>query len=326
MASEYKKIDNEYLENNSRRDFGLTSWTHTDELFPWTSDETPMKEINKGLSIIDWGKLGWDYEHEMSAHNLRDDPSTPSVKLWPRPSKFVLDGTECAVYMNGFGPEGGFHLGSCEHIYHPMCLISFMVVRRRCALCKAPFHERLYELFGLVPYMPSSWKCNPDNIPGLRHLWGDDLVWSWRLHDHSHNKSNIRSQFGWENDHEEVVRVCQRVVGLGNHNEGKRNFFYQCFGGYWDERNKRFQLGQHPDGFLWNEIGERIHHGVGIMADDIRHNLTLSTSEWLERFKGKAVDYLLERHSPETLRTLERLKDSEFLKTILEVDGPARRT
>jgi hypothetical protein len=43
MASEYKKIDNEYLENNSRRDFGLTSWAHTDELFPWTPDETPMK-------------------------------------------------------------------------------------------------------------------------------------------------------------------------------------------------------------------------------------------------------------------------------------------
>jgi hypothetical protein len=52
--------------------------------------------------------------------------------------------------------------------------------------------------------------------------------------------------------------------------------------------------------------------------------LTLSTSEWLERFKGEAMDYLLDRHSLETLRSLERLKDSEFLKTILEVDGPAR--
>jgi hypothetical protein len=38
------------------------------------------------------------------------------------------------------------------------------------------------------------------------------------------------------------------------------------------------------------------------------------------------VDYLLERHSLETLRTLEWLKDSEFLKTILEVDGLARQT
>jgi hypothetical protein len=38
------------------------------------------------------------------------------------------------------------------------------------------------------------------------------------------------------------------------------------------------------------------------------------------------VDYVLEKHSPETLRTLERLKNSEFLQAILEVDGPARRT
>jgi hypothetical protein len=62
------------------------------------------------------------------------------------------------------------------------------------------------------------------------------------------------------------------------------------------------------------------------MADNIRHNLMLSTSEWLERFKGEAMDYLLERHSSETLRTLKWLKDSKFLKTILEIDGPARRT
>jgi hypothetical protein len=243
MASEYKKIDNEYLENNSRRDFGLTSWVHTDELFPWNPDETSMKEINNELNIIDWKKLGWDYEHSMSAHNLTGDPSIQSMKLWPHPSKFVLEGMECAVCMNGFGPEGGFYLGSYEHIYHPMYLISFMVVRICCALCKAPFHKRLYELFGLVPYMPSSWECNLENTPGLCYLWGDDLVWSWRLHDHSHNKSNISSQFRWENDHEEVIKVCQRLVGVGNQNEGKRNFFYQCFRGYWNERNKRFQLG-----------------------------------------------------------------------------------
>ena len=262
----------------------------------------------------------------MSAHNLTDDPSTPFVKLWPRPSKFVTNGTECAVYMNGFGPEGGFHLGSYEDIYHPMCLISFMVVRRCCALYKAPFHKHLNELFGLVPYMPSNWECNPDNIPGLRHLWDDDLVWSWQLHDHSHNKSNISSQFRWENDPTKVVTVCQRLVGFGNHNKGKRNFFYQCFGGYWNERNKIFQFEQHPDGFIWNEIEERIHHGVGIMVDYICTNLSLSTSEWIEHFREEAVDSLLERHSPETLRTFQWLKDSEFLKTILEVDRPTRWT
>ena len=145
--------------------------------------------------------------------------------------------------MNGFGLERRFHLGLCEHIYHPMCLISFMVVHRCCALYKAPFYERLYKLFGLVPYIPVSWECNPDNILGLRDRWSDDLVWSWRLHDHSHNKSNINSQFRWENDPAEVVMVCQRLVGFGYYNKEKRNFFYQCFGSYWNERNKKFQFG-----------------------------------------------------------------------------------
>jgi hypothetical protein len=102
------------------------------------------------------------------------------------------------------------------------------------------------------------------------------------------------------------------VVDVGIQKEGKRNFFYQYFGGYWDERNKKFQLGQHPDGFLWNEIGERIHHGVGIMADDICHNLTLSTSEWLERFKGEAMDYLLERdfEDPQMVKGLRVPQDN----------------
>jgi hypothetical protein len=236
IPSEYRKFDNKYLKNNARRDFGLFSWAHTDELFPWIN--TPTKKINNELTIIDWEKLGWNYENSMSSHNLRGDPSVPSVKL-PNPSKFVLDGTECAVCMNGFGPKRGFHLGSCEHIYHPMCLISLMVACRRYALYKAPFHQCLYELFGLEPYMPTSWECNPKNTPGLHHLWCDDLVLGWLLHDHSHNKSDISSQFGWKNDHKEIVKVCQKLVGVVFQNQRKRNFFYQCFNGYWDEKNMR---------------------------------------------------------------------------------------
>jgi hypothetical protein len=77
-----------------------------DELIPW--DNTPMKKINNELSIIDWRKLGWDYKNSMPCHNLRKDPSVSSVKLWPNPSKFVLDGMECAMCINGFGLEGKF--------------------------------------------------------------------------------------------------------------------------------------------------------------------------------------------------------------------------
>jgi hypothetical protein len=92
-----------------------------------------------------------------------------------------------------------------------MCLLSLMVPRRRCTLNKVPFHECLYELFGL--YMPISWECNPKNLLKLHHTWGEDLVWSWQLHDYFHNKNNVSSQFGWENDYEEIVKVCQKLVG-----------------------------------------------------------------------------------------------------------------
>jgi hypothetical protein len=193
-----------------------------------------------------------------------------------------------------------------------MCLISLMVTRTCYGVYKVLFHERLYEHFGLHPYMPISWELNPANVSTLCHLWDDDLMWSWRLYDHSHNKSNLNFQFLWEDDHEEIVRVCQKLVSFGAHNEGKRNFFYQCFNGYWDERNWRFQFGPHPDGWMWNGKGERIIDGLGNIPKDIRLNLTLSTSEWLQRFKGDAMDYLLEKHSPETLQILERLKNSEF--------------
>jgi hypothetical protein len=58
---------------------------------------------------------------------------------------------------------------------------------------------------------------------------------------------------------------------------------------------------------MCNEKGKCIIDGVRNIPEDIRLNLTLSTSKWLQRFKGEAVDYLLEKHYPETLRTLERL-------------------
>jgi hypothetical protein len=44
------KINKEYREHNMIRDFGLTSWAHTDELFPWT--DIPTKKVGN-LYIID---------------------------------------------------------------------------------------------------------------------------------------------------------------------------------------------------------------------------------------------------------------------------------
>jgi hypothetical protein len=46
MATEFKKIDNEYLQHNMRRDFGLTSWANPDDLFP---SDMPMQSGNSSL-------------------------------------------------------------------------------------------------------------------------------------------------------------------------------------------------------------------------------------------------------------------------------------
>ena len=54
------KINQEHREHSMIRDFGLTSWAHTDELFSWTDIFTKKVE---NLEIIDWIEYGWDYKN-----------------------------------------------------------------------------------------------------------------------------------------------------------------------------------------------------------------------------------------------------------------------
>jgi hypothetical protein len=102
MAIEMDKINKEYKQHNMMRDFGLTSWAHTDDMFPW--NEVPTMKVNN-LDIIDWAKCGWNYENATSSHHLQRKPSR---KLWPNLARFVFDGTVCPICHNGFGPEGGW--------------------------------------------------------------------------------------------------------------------------------------------------------------------------------------------------------------------------
>ena len=324
MAMEFKKIDNEYLQHNMRRDFGLTSWANPDDLFP---SDMPMQSGNS--SLIDWAKLGFDHANATSCHDLQMKPGVGSRKLWPNPAPWVLDGSEkCVVCINPFGPEGGWALGSCPHMFHPMCLISIFLVRRFCPVCKSPFHERLYEVFGLTPYMPPSHERNPENTPGegYRNQWGEDLIWSWRANTHSVFKNDISAMFGWEHNHEEIVRVCKKIIGSAPADQGKRNFFYQTLDGYWDSCNNRFQFGQHPQGLIWNKEGRLITDDRGRADMDSRSAVQMDLSEWKEQWKIEAVDYLLDEHSPMTLRTLEELRNSQILRNLAEADGPYRRT
>ena len=189
LALEFDRIDQQYKKKNTQRDWRLTSWISPDDMFPW--DDPPTTRITSGITILDWKELGWDFENATSCHHLANPPQTPQ-KLWAAPTKFVFDGTTCCICFNAFGPEGGFILETCEHMYHPICLIAHMVIRRCCCACKAPFYERLYELFGLCPYMPPSW----ENTSGMPSRWDQDLVWNWKMSTHTLNKSAFSFAIG----------------------------------------------------------------------------------------------------------------------------------
>ena len=324
MAIEFKKIDEDYLTHNKRRNFGLTSWANAEDMFP---SNMPMQETNS--SLIDWAKLDFDHENATSCHDLQMKPQVKSRKLWPNPQPWVLDGSvTCMVCLNPFGPEGGWALGSCTHMFHPMCLINIFLVRRFCPVCKSPFHERLYEVFGLTPYMPPSHERNPLNTEGecYRNQWGEDLLWSWRANTHSTFKNDISASLGWENDHKEIVRVCKKLIGSAPSDQGKRNFFYQTLDGYWDANNNRFQFGTHPQGLIWDKDGKLITNNEGHATMSAREAVQMDLSEWKELWKNEAVDFLLEEHSPQTLRTLAALRSSQILRSLSETDGPFKRT
>ena len=109
LALEFDKIDEQYKKKNTQRDWGLTSWSSPDDMFPW--DDPSTTTTTTGHTILDWAQLEWDYEYATSSHSLANPPQ-PVQKLWIAPAKFVLDGTICCIYFNGFDPEGGYSLGT----------------------------------------------------------------------------------------------------------------------------------------------------------------------------------------------------------------------
>ena len=174
--------------------------------------------------------------------------------------------------------------------------------------------------------MPPSWEHNLENTPGMPSKWGQDLVWNWKMSAHTLDKSAFSFAIGWENNHEEIVRVANSIIkGNSRTANGVRNFFYQCFKGYWDLDNQRFQFGTHPLGLIYNEAGQVV--GVGGDAPlDVRNEVNIAKSNWTSIFKEKAIDFLLEQHSPATMRVLRQMQSSQYMRDALEIDGPARHT
>ena len=151
-------------------------------------------------------------------------------------------------------------------------------------------------------------------------------MWNWKMSAHTLDKSAFNFAIGWENDHEEIVRVTNSIIkGNSRTANGVRNFFYQCFKGYWDLDNQRFQFGTHPLGLIYNEARQVV--GVGGDAPlEVRNEVNIVESNWTSIFKEKAVDFLLEQHSPATMRVLQQMQTSQYMRDALEIDGPARHT
>ena len=97
--------------------------------------------------------------------------------------------------------------------------------------------------------MPPSWEHNLDNTPEMPSKCGEDLVSNWKMDAHSLKKLVFNFVMRYENDHEEIVRVANSITkGNSQATGGMHNFFYQCFKGYWNAANERFQFGTHLQG------------------------------------------------------------------------------
>ena len=54
--------------------------------------------------------------------------------------------------------------------------------------------------------------------------------------------------------------------------------------------------------------------------------MNIAESNWTSIFKEKAVDFLLEQHSPATMRVLRQMQSSQYMRDALDINGPARNT
>ena len=151
-------------------------------------------------------------------------------------------------------------------------------------------------------------------------------MWNWRMSAHTLNKLAFNFANGWENDHKEIVRVANSVIKENSRLAiGVLNFFYQCFKGYWDSENQRFQFGTHPLGLIYNEVGQVV--GVGENTPlETRNEVNIGESNWTSIFKEKAINFLLEQHSSTTMMVLRKMQSSQYMRDALDIDGSARNT
>jgi hypothetical protein len=155
--AEFKAIQEEWIVKHRLRALLLTSWPLIDMMYDdkWPTDPS--------------GGVAWkEIEDESNRWDVSEFNDVSLYgKTWPNPNEKCLDGTACVFCQNSFGPKSYFRLGTCACLYHPQCLICGMVTIRRCQVCHAIFHPRLYQMFGMQDFMPTHVYYSIDDFPNI---------------------------------------------------------------------------------------------------------------------------------------------------------------
>lgn len=150
MAIDMDKINKEYWKYNMIRDFGLTSWAYTDELFLCIDILT--KKVGN-LHIIDWSKYGWDYKNATYLRHLQGKPAKTS---WPNSTRFVFDKILCPICQYGLVQREGWPWDYTNAFTTWCAWLIYSWFIDFVPSANLFFYERIYELFGLTQYMPPS--------------------------------------------------------------------------------------------------------------------------------------------------------------------------
>jgi hypothetical protein len=114
-------------------------------------------------------------------------------------------------------------------------------------------------------------------------------------------------QLNWETNLDEIARVVPRLIGKELQNKGRKEFFFQFLGGYWNKTSSTFKWGPHPQRHRWNLEGERVANQDDSASLEDLTNMAYLDSMYRPYYQSQALDYLLEAHSPQTTRTLQAL-------------------
>jgi hypothetical protein len=299
--AEFKAIQEEWVVNHRLRALLLTSWPVIDTLYDdkWPTDPSrgvAWKEIKDESNR-------WD----MSEFNN----VAPYGKKWPNPNEKCLDGTACVFCQNSFGPEGYYRLGTCACLYHPQCLIRGMVTIRRCQVCHATFHPRLYQMFGMQDFMPTHIYYSIYDFPNvaLEEHTGQPVEWSWK-----YNKSKLELfreyPRNWHQNPDTLLWMADELYPNKLQKYGPKMFIYQSFGWYWVANgpglNTR-KLKKRRGPILYTVTGDisSSDNELEALVDDLPGIGTTEQEAWSneryyrERYGIAAVDLLLHRPAPE---------------------------